>query len=177
MSLSRRSSRWANAGLVVTLDPREFVADAGDPLAGVELQRRCERRAFELAGGPFAAPAQRVTDFLAGRPSQDLPLSSFRPRPLAAELADALPAPVADALREGLRRFEEKMRGFVTAEAILLGVETRTSSPVRLPRDPSTLVSLSHRGLYPCGEGAGYAGGIVSAAIDGLRVAERLGSR
>jgi hypothetical protein len=177
MSLSRRSSHWANAGLVVTLDPREFAADPDDPLCGVALQRGCERRAFELGGGSFAAPAQRVTDFVAGRSTRDLPASTFRPRPVPADLDGALPPPIAQALREGIRRFDEKMRGFVTAEAILLGVETRTSAPVRLPRDPTTLVSLSHRGLYPCGEGAGHAGGIVSAAIDGLHVAERIAGR
>jgi hypothetical protein len=177
MSLNRRSSHWANAGLVVTLDPREFAADPDDPLCGVELQRTCERRAFELGGGSFAAPAQRVTDFVAGRSTRDLPASTFRPRPVPADLDGTLPPPIAQALREGIRRFDEKMRGFVTAEAILLGVETRTSAPVRLPRDPTTLVSLSHRGLYPCGEGAGHAGGIVSAAIDGLHVAERIAGR
>jgi uncharacterized protein len=177
MSLARRASRWANAGLVVSLDPREFATAGGGALAGVEIQRRCERSAFELGGSSFAAPAQRVTDFLAGRASRDLPASSFRPRPVAADLAATLPAPIVAALREGVRRFEERMRGFVTEEAILLGVETRTSAPVRVARDPGTLVSPTHPGLYPCGEGAGHAGGIVSAAIDGLRVAARIAAR
>jgi len=177
MSLSRRASPWANSGIVVTIDPGEFCENPDEVLAGVELQRQCERRAFALGGGSFAAPAQRVTDFLADRASQDLPRSSFRPRPVAADLHDVLPAAVIGALREGLRRFEDKMRGFITEEAILIGVETRTSAPVRVVRDAGTLQSPSHKGLYPCGEGSGHAGGIVSAAIDGLRVAERLTAR
>ena len=177
MSLSRRASPWANSGIVVTLDPGEFCDAPDDVLAGVELQRRCERRAFALGGSSFAAPAQRVTDFLSGRASQDLPRSSFRPRPVAADLGDVLPEPVVAALREGLRRFDEKMLGFITEEAVLLGVETRTSAPVRVVRNAGTMQSPSHGGLYPCGEGAGHAGGIVSAAIDGLRVAERIAAR
>jgi uncharacterized FAD-dependent dehydrogenase len=169
MSLKRRDSPLANAALVVTVEPRDYGLGALDGLA---LQRAIERRAFALGGGGFVAPAQRLGDFLAGR-STDAPLgSTYRPGVVGADLRAALPPFVVEALAAALERFARALPGFVSGEAQLVGVETRTSAPVRILRDPRGLVSPSHPGLYPTGEGAGYAGGIVSAAIDGLRAAD-----
>ena len=134
-----------------------------------------ERAAFSAGGGKFVAPAQRVTDFLAGRVSQSLPDCSYRPGLASVDLTAVLPDIIHRPLAEALRVFEaRRMPGYVTEDAVMLGVESRSSAPVRIPRDADTLQSLSHPGLYPCGEGAGFAGGIVSAALDGLRVAERI---
>ena len=174
MSLSRRDSPFANAGMVVAVSADDFGPAADGPLAGVELQRRVEEAAFHAGGGRFRAPAQRLSDFLAGRPSTTVGASSYRPGLTPADLAQVLPGFVAQALRAGLQRMGTRLPGFLFADAVLVGVETRTSAPVRLLRDPTTLMSPSLAGLYPCGEGAGYAGGIVSAALDGARVAERI---
>jgi uncharacterized FAD-dependent dehydrogenase len=174
MSLKRRDSPYANAALIVTVDDADvapYARHAGDPMAGIAFQRAVEERAFALGGGGFRAPAQRLDDFLAARPTTRALRSSYRPGVEAADLAQALPPSVTTALRAALPVFDRTLRGFVTAEAQLVGVETRTSAPLRLLRDERTLESPSHARLYPCGEGAGYAGGIVSAAIDGLRVA------
>jgi uncharacterized FAD-dependent dehydrogenase len=173
MSLKRRDSPYANAALIVTVTPRDLARYGGGPLAGVALQRDLEERAFALGGGGFVAPAQRLVDLVARRGTAAPLRSSYRPGVAGADLAAALPPFVVEALRRAAPVFERTMRGFVSAEAQLVGVETRTSSPVRLARDAG-LQSPSHRGLYPCGEGAGYAGGIVSAAIDGLRVADAI---
>jgi uncharacterized protein len=175
MSLSRRDSPFANAALVVTVEPRDFGGEG--LLAGVEFQRRIERAAFDLGGGDFRAPATRLDDFAARRASRDVPDTSYRPGAIPADLARALPESVGDALRGALADWRTRMPAFYTHEAALIGVETRTSAPVRLLRDAETLESPSHAGLYPAGEGAGYAGGIVSAALDGLRVAERIVGR
>jgi uncharacterized protein len=172
MSLKRRDSPFANAALVVSVEPRDYLGRFGDgPLAGVEFQRALERRGFELGGGSFVAPAQRLTDFLARRPTGDPLRSSYRPRVVGADVRAALPPFVGDALERALARFQRTMPGFLTADAQLVGVETRTSSPVRILRD-ERLASPTHPGLYPAGEGAGYAGGIVSAAVDGMRTAD-----
>jgi hypothetical protein len=196
MSLSRRDSPWADAALVVTVGPegwdssevRSWIAASaasdgaaaevppvGHPLGGLALQRAIERRAFRLGGGGFVAPAQRLEDFVAGRASAVVSTGSYRPGVVGSNLAEALPPGVVAALQRGVRAFDATMRGFLTREAQLVGVETRTSSPLRILRDPITFESPSHPGLYPVGEGAGYAGGIVSAAVDGWRVAERVG--
>jgi uncharacterized FAD-dependent dehydrogenase len=181
MSLSRRDSPYANSGLVVAID----VADLQRlglplPLGGVELQRRLERAA-RLAGGGGAqslrAPATRATDFARGRGSSTVPASSYEPGLAAGDVAEVLDVtglPLAQRLREGLAAFDQQLRGYLTEEAVLVGVESRTSSPVRVPRDPASLQSPTLPGLYPCGEGAGYAGGIVSAAMDGMRVARAI---
>jgi uncharacterized FAD-dependent dehydrogenase len=174
MSLSRRDSPFANAGMVVTVDAADFGPAAAGPLAGVELQRRVEQAAFRVGGGRFRAPAQRLADFLDGRGSTAVGASSYRPGLTAADLADVLPGFVTEALRAGLRRMGARLPGFLFADAMLIAAETRTSAPVRLVRDADTLLSPSLGGLYPCGEGAGYAGGIVSAALDGARVAARI---
>ncbi|MEZ4267911.1 MAG: FAD-dependent oxidoreductase [Myxococcota bacterium] len=178
MSNSNRGSRWANSALVVTLEPADFYVDKpGDldrfgALAGVELQRHIERAAFEAGGGDYHAPAQRLTDFLEHR-TGDLPgRGSYRPGTRPADLRAVLGTRLADPLGRAVLRFDQKMRGFLTEEAVLIGVETTTSSPVRLVRDDATLSSPGFDGLYPTGEGAGEAGGIVSSAIDGLKVAD-----
>ena len=173
MSLSRRDSPFANSGIVVGLEPAD-VAALGFPgaLGGVELQAAIERRAAAEGGGAQVAPAQRLTDFLAGRASADLPRCSYRPGVRACRLDATLPPFLADRLRAGLARFGRQIRGFDTREAIVVGVESRSSSPVRLVRDPATLAAPTRSNVYPCGEGGGYAGGIVSAALDGRAVAD-----
>jgi len=174
MSWSARKMRWSNAALVATLPVDELLrwsAAAGvepGPLAGFGLQRRVEELAFREGGGGWDAPAQRAAEFLAGRGASPLPAASYRPAVRAAELHRHLPEPLVAALREGLRLFDGRMRGFV-AEGWLISPETRTSSPVRVLRDPEGRASVSHPGLFPLGEGAGYSGGIVSSAADGLR--------
>lgn len=178
MSNHKRGSRFANSALVVTVEPQDFYLERpGDldhlgPLAGMALQRHLEARAFEAGGGAYRAPAQRLTDFLDGRDG-DLPdHTSYRPGIDAADLRAVLPQRVADPLARAILKFEQRMKGFLTEDAILIGVETTTSSPIRVLRDEATLTSPGFDGLYPTGEGAGYAGGIVSSAIDGIKVAE-----
>lgn len=174
MSLSRRDSPYANSGFVVTVRAQDFGPAAAGPLAGVEFQRSVERAAFAAGGGSFRAPAQRLGDFLANRPSSEVGETSYRPGLAPGDLGRVLPPYVAAALREGLRRVGQRLPAFLLDEALLIGVETRTSAPVRFLRDPETLRARGIDGLYPVGEGAGYAGGIVSAALDGARAAERI---
>lgn len=169
MSGYRRNGPGANSALVATVGPQDF-PDAS-PLAGIEFQRSLERRAFQAGGGGYLAPAQSLLAFL-GR-GKGRVFSSYRPGVTECDLTPLLPAVVAATLREGVVHFEKRMRGFICAEATLTGVETRTSAPVRILRG-ADLQSKSHRGLYPTGEGAGYAGGIMSAALDGIRVADAI---
>ena len=175
MSLSRRDSPFANSGLVVAIELADLAKlDLARPVGGIALQRHLERAAATAGGGMLRAPAQRVTDFVAGRLSATLPRTSYEPGLTSADVAavlDSTGLPLSLRLREALRAFDRQLHGFVTAEAIVVGVESRTSSPVRVPRDAGTLASPDLVGLYPCAEGAGYAGGIVSAALDGIRVA------
>jgi len=178
MSNHRRGSDFANAALVVTVEPRDFwIERPGDlahegPLAGLALQRHLEARAFEAGGGGYKAPAQRLTDFL-DRKVGDLPArTSYRPALTPSDLRTVLPDRLHAALARGILRFEQRMKGFLTREAVLIGVETTTSSPIRIVRDERTFMSPGADGLFPAGEGAGMAGGIVSSALDGLRVAE-----
>ncbi|HRL77248.1 MAG TPA: NAD(P)/FAD-dependent oxidoreductase [Candidatus Accumulibacter phosphatis] len=170
MSQYSRNERNANAGIVVGITPSDY---PGGPLAGIELQRQLEARAFELGGGSYEAPAQLVGDFLAGRPSTRLGAvtPSYQPGVRLTDLASALPDYAIAAIREALPAFDRQIRGFAMADAVLTGVETRTSSPLRITRGDDCQ-SINLVGLYPAGEGAGYAGGILSAAIDGIRVAE-----
>ncbi len=170
MSQYSRSERNANAGIVVGVTPADY---PGGPLAGVDFQRRLEARAFELGGGSYAAPAQLVGDFLAGRPSTRLGAvqPSYQPGVRLTDLATALPDYAIAALREALPAFERQIKGFALPDAVLTAVETRTSSPLRITRGEDGQ-SVNVRGLYPAGEGAGYAGGILSAAIDGIKAAE-----
>jgi len=175
MSNAARSSPLANAGVVVAVSPADFAREGLEgPLAGLAWQRKWEAAAFALGGGGYRAPAQRLADWLARRPGAAPARSSYRPGLTHADLEALYPAQVRAALREGLRDFERRMRGFVTSEALLLGVETRTSAPCRLVRGDD-LQAPGMAGLYPAGEGAGYAGGIVSSAVDGLKVAEAIG--
>jgi len=171
MSLAKRNSPFANAALVVTVTAADFGPDADGVLAGIDFQRRIEEAAFERGGGGFRAPAQRAVDFLSRRRGDRLPKSSYRPGVEHARLDDVLPAFITEALREGLSSIGRQLPGFVRDETLLVAAETRTSTPVRILRDPITLESPSLVGLYPAGEGAGYAGGIVSSALDGARVA------
>ena len=172
MSLRARDGKNINGGFLVGVGPEDFCSFGSDPLAGVRFQEQWERAAFQLGGGNFLAPAQLVGDFLNKRPSQGPGsiLPTYRPGVTWTELDRCLPQAVADTLRDALPLMDRKLRGFAASEGVLTGVETRSSSPVRILRDERLQSAL--RGLYPCGEGAGYAGGIVSAAVDGIRVAE-----
>lgn len=173
MSLSKRDSEFANSGIIVTIDPADIPAEFGDgPLAGMAFQKRMEVAASRAGGGMQKAPAQRMTDFIKGKVSATLPETSYHPGLTSYDLLALLPPHVAQRLRAGLPVFGKKMRGYMTAEAVMIAVESRTSSPVRIPRDGDSLTHPDVPGLYPCGEGGGYAGGIVSAALDGIRVAE-----
>jgi uncharacterized protein len=174
MSQYSRNERNANAGIVVGIEPdADF---PGGPLAGVALQEALESRAFELGGGDYCAPGQLVGDFVAGRASTQLGEvePSYQPGVKLGDLALSLPEYAIEAIREALPMFGRQIAGFDRDDAVLTGVETRTSSPVRITRDVDSLQSLNTRGLYPCGEGAGYAGGILSAGVDGIKVAEAL---
>lgn len=171
MSLAKRNSPFANAALVVTVAGSDFGPEAKGSLAGIDFQRRIEAAAFERGGGGFRAPAQRAVDFLARRPGDRLPESSYRPGVEHVGLDDVLPGFIAESLREGLSAIGRRLPGFIHEQALLVAAETRTSAPVRILRDPKTLESPALDGLYPAGEGAGYAGGIVSSALDGARVA------
>ena len=171
-SPSGRSSRHANAGVVVETTREDLAAFGGDDVfAAMRLQELVERAAARAGGGHGVAPAQRLDDFVAGRASADLPACSYVPGGRASELAEILPPRFTQALRHALRAYDGLMPGFLTREAIAVGVETRTSAPVRIPRDPATGMHPDAPGLFPCGEGAGAAGGIVSAAMDGERAA------
>lgn len=181
MSLSRRDSPYANSGLVVSIEPADLERlGLPAPLGGVLLQRKLEEAAATAGGGALRAPATRVTDFVRSRASSTVPATSYQPGLAATDIGavlDATGLPLAARLREALSAFERMMRGYLTSEAVLVGVESRTSSPVRVPRDPTSLESPALAALYPCGEGAGYAGGIVSAALDGIRIARSIASR
>lgn len=172
MSQYSRNERNANAGIVVGIDPEKDFP--GDVLAGVALQEKLESHAFALGGSDYCAPAQLVGDFIRGVPSTKLGEvePSYKPGVHLTDLASALPAYAIEAIREALPAFGKQIRGFDRDDAILTGVETRTSSPVRITRNHDTLQSLNTRGLYPAGEGAGYAGGILSAGVDGIKIAE-----
>ncbi|HUB91154.1 MAG TPA: NAD(P)/FAD-dependent oxidoreductase [Dyella sp.] len=176
MSQYSRNERNANAAIVVGIEPSDFTPydDSGSPLAGIALQRHLESRAFELGGGTYDAPGQLVGDFLAGKASTAFGdvLPSYKPGVHLTDLAPALPDYAIEAIREAMPAFERKIKGFARPDAIFTGVETRTSSPVRIRRNDDDLQSLNTRGLFPAGEGAGYAGGILSAGVDGIRVAE-----
>ena len=175
MSHAARSGRFANSAMVVTVTPEDFAKEGfHGGFAGVDFQRQCETRAFERGGGSFQAPSLRVTDYVAGRVSQDLPDTSYRRGLVTAPLDGIYPDYVDASLREALAVFDRKLPGFISSEAKLIGVETRTASPIRIQRDKETLQAIGIAGLYPVGEGMGYGGGIASAALDGIRSAEAL---
>ncbi len=176
MSSARRSTPFANSGLVVQVElaDLERLGFGTGPLAGIEFQRSLERRAFEIGGGGYRAPAMRASDLVRGRASTTLPDSHFRPGLTASDLNDALPAFVIQGLKEGLRKFDTQLAGYAGDEATLIAVESRTSSPIRIPRQDGTHEVEGFAGLFVAGEGPGYAGGIMSAAIDGLRTADAI---
>ena len=181
MSQHSRNERNANSGLVIPVSDADLEAHErwpGDPLAGLVFQRELESLAFQLGGQDYSAPVQRQEDFVAGRPSTSLGSvrPSYQPGVQPSDLAELLPQPMVVALREALPAFSQKISGYDHPDAVLTGVETRTSSPLRIPRD-DRLESLNVLGLTPAGEGAGYAGGILSAAIDGIRAAEAVALR
>jgi uncharacterized FAD-dependent dehydrogenase len=173
MSYARRDAPYANSAVVVTVRTEDFVTSGGNPLAGLVFRRHWEEKAFALGGGGYHAPAQGLDDFIADREG-DLPReTSFQPGIRPVLLREALPVFVSAALKEGFGIFERKMPGFICKEAVLIGVETRTSSPIRIKRGEDGQCS-GIAGIYPCGEGAGYAGGIISSALDGIGAAKRL---
>lgn len=176
MSPSNRGSHWANSGMVVELHPEDLPNEFSKygVLSMMKFQEDMERRAFVEAGNSLIAGAQRMKDFVDGKPSRNIPPSSYLPGVQTSRLDLWMPPFVANRLRKGFKIFGKNARGFLTNDAVVIGVETRTSSPVRIPRDAALLHHISIQGLYPCGEGAGYAGGIVSSAMDGERCAEAL---
>lgn len=170
-SPSKRNNPYANSGTVVQINLEDIPGDNADPFKMLRFQQEVERAAFKAGGGDLVAPAQRMVDFVEGRLSKDLPKNSYLPGTRSIELKEVLPKLVHDRLQKALPAFGRKMKGYYTNEAILVGVESRTSSPVKIPRDKETLQHPQIKGLFPCGEGAGYAGGIISAAIDGINCA------
>lgn len=173
-SPSKRNNPHANSGTVIQINLEDVPNAATDPFALLDFQRQIEQKAFQLGGGNLVAPAQRMVDFVENRVSRNLPENSYKPGTRSVDLNEVLPNFVHQALRGALPIFGKKMRGYYTNEAILVGVESRTSSPVRIPRDKDTLQHPQIKGLYPCAEGAGYAGGIVSAAIDGINCVDAI---
>lgn len=178
MSPSRRNSPFANSGIVVEIRAEDLskYANHGE-LAGLFYQMELEREAWINGGMTQAAPSQRLVDFVEGKSSSSLPVNSYTPGVVISPLHRWLPASISGRLRKGFRLFGSVMKGFLTNEAVILGVESRTSSPVRIPRDPGTMEHIVIKGLYPCGEGSGYSGGIVSSAVDGMRAAEALAGK
>ena len=177
-SPSKRNNPFANSGIVVSVDEQNFQPFAKyGPLAGMYLQQSVEQKAFIAGGGKLVAPAQRLIDFTENKISASLPACSYLPGIQSSTLQEVLPAFVHSALQTAFKAFGQKMRGYLTNEAIVVATESRTSSPVRIPRDNESLQHPQLSNLYPCGEGAGYAGGIISAAMDGERVADMIQTR
>lgn len=176
MSMARRDSPFANSGLVVEIKENDWKTQEGDsPFSALMLQQKLEQHAFKLAGSSLSAPAQKAIDFVEGKFSQSIPKTSYIPGVTSVRLDEELPQFIVKRLKRALKDFNRKMKGYLTEEAILVGVESRTSSPVRVPRDRETFMHVEIKGLFPCGEGAGYAGGIVSSAIDGENCADAVG--
>ena len=174
-SPSKRNNPFANSGIVVSVDEKDFqFYKKYDALMGLKYRQDIEQKAFIAGGSNLMAPAQRMIDFIDNKLSNNLPETSYIPGVRSVQLNEILPAPIINCLRIALKEFGKKMKGYATNEAVLVAVESRTSSPVRIPRDKETLEHPQLKGLYPCAEGAGYAGGIISAAIDGERCAEQI---
>jgi uncharacterized FAD-dependent dehydrogenase len=179
-SPSKRNNAFANSGIVVAVDEQDF--NTKSPLGGLHYQRAVEQKAFQFGGGKYVAPAQRLVDFTKQKKSLTLPECSYLPGVNSVQLSEVLPKAVSQALAIAFQAFGQKMSpkydtgkaGYFTNEAILVATESRTSSPVRIPRDKDLLCHTELCNLFPCAEGAGYAGGIVSAAMDGMRVAEQI---
>ena len=178
MSPSKRNSAWANSGVVVEIRPEDLLKfSRHNELAGLEFQKEVEREAWIHGGQTQKAPAQRLSDFVSGRPSSSMPEISYFPGVNLSPLHEWLPPSIGSRLREGFRLIGSAMKGYLTNEAVILGVESRTSSPVRIPRNPETMEHILISGLYPCGEGSGYAGGIISSAVDSVRAAEAIAKK
>lgn len=177
MSPSRRDSRFSNSGIVVAIELEDMELAKYGALAGLRMQQALEQKACALAGGTQAAPAQLLQDFTKGKVGGSLLETSYQPGLVPTDMNTLFPDEMAYRLREGFKAFGGKMRGYLTNNAQIVGVESRTSSPVRIPRDRETLEHVQISNLYPCGEGAGYAGGIVSAAMDGERCAEKIAAK
>jgi uncharacterized FAD-dependent dehydrogenase len=174
MSNSRRNAKYANAGVVVSVSVEDFAREGfTGPLAGLAFQRHWEKASYELGGGRYFAPSQSVPDYLAGRISQPPSGTTYRPGLAQVDLNRLFPERLTASLKQALRTFDRRMRGFASGQGTLIGIEARTSAPVRITRDEA-LQSVSMKGLYPAGEGCGYAGGIVSSGLDGIRVAEQI---
>ncbi|RZA03952.1 MAG: FAD-binding protein [Sphingobacteriaceae bacterium] len=174
-SPSKRNNPYANSGTVVQVNLDDVEGDNNDPFKMLNFQHHIEQLAFKAGGGNLVAPAQRMIDFVESRLSNDLPKNSYLPGVKSVQLSEVLPGWIAERLRKALPVFGKKMKGYYTNEAILVGVESRTSSPIKIPRDRETFMHPQLKGLFPCGEGAGYAGGIISAAIDGINCAVAAG--
>ncbi|MCR9183419.1 MAG: NAD(P)/FAD-dependent oxidoreductase [Flavobacteriaceae bacterium] len=172
-SPSKRDQATANSGIVVEVGPKDFKKFGETPLAAMYFQQQVEQKAWLEGGKTQTAPAQRLVDFSSGKLSADLPVTSYKPGVQSVELGNVLPDFIYNRLQKGFQEFGKSMKGYFTNEAVVHATESRTSSPVRIPRDQETLEHIQIKGLYPCGEGAGYAGGIVSAAIDGEKCAEK----
>jgi hypothetical protein len=177
MSPSRRNSPWANSGIVTEIREEDAVKYGSTVLAGVIYQSALEKKAWQEGGMTQRAPAQRLVDFVEGKSSASLPKGSYFPGLTPSPLHEWLPGEMSLKLREGFLEFGRKMRGYLTNEALVAAVESRTSSPVRVTRDPENLNALYINGLYPAGEGAGYAGGIVSSALDGIQAAAKIAEK
>ncbi|MEL6193487.1 MAG: FAD-dependent protein [Bacteroidota bacterium] len=175
-SPSKRNNPFANSGIVVQINPEDITGFEDSPLSAMNLQAKVEQRAFEAGGGKQVAPAQRLMDFLNSKPSSTLPDCSYIPGLNSVNMKEVLPKHVAHKLRNGFRLFGKQLKGYLTNEAVIVGVESRTSSPVKIPRERESCMHPEVEGLYPCGEGAGYAGGIMSAALDGVRCAKAISS-
>jgi uncharacterized FAD-dependent dehydrogenase len=175
-SPSKRNNPYANSGIVVQINLEDLVkpGEKTDPLVCLKYQQQIETKCCQAAGGTQKVPAQRLLDFLNGEVSRELPKTSYQPGLTSIDLNTILPEFIATRLKKAFREFGSKMKGYLTNEAVLHAPESRTSSPVRIPRDAESMEHVTIRGIYPCGEGAGYAGGIVSAAVDGINVSESI---
>jgi hypothetical protein len=177
-SPSKRNNPYANSGIVVELKLTDFKSNGKqDPFSALRFQKELERNAWIYGGKKQTAPAQRLIDFINNRESKNLPDCSYQPGIVSVKMDKVLGPLIANSLRDGFKGFGQKMRNYLSNDAVIVGVESRTSTPIRIPRNPESLEHIEIKGLYPCGEGAGYAGGIVSAAIDGERCAEMASSK
>ena len=173
-SPSKRNNPYSNSGIVVSLEPSDFKGQETDPFVCLNFQQEVEQRCWEVAGKHQKVPAQRLKDFVDGKVSEDFPRSSYQPGIVSVDLNKVLPPMIAKILRKAFVDFGQKMRGYLTNDAVIHAPESRTSSPISIPRDPKTCEHVQIHGLYPCGEGAGYAGGIISAAIDGMKCVDAI---
>jgi uncharacterized FAD-dependent dehydrogenase len=174
-SPSKRDNPYANSGIVVSVAPRDLPNfKEGDPFVCLDFQKMVERDCWQAAGKTQAVPAQRMKDFINGNVSRDFPKTSYQPGIVSVDLNTVLPELIANRLRKAFLAFGKRMKGYLTNNAVIHAPESRTSSPVLIPRDPETLEHIEVKGLYPCAEGAGYAGGIISAAIDGMNCVDKI---